>query len=238
VSDDRERRNGEPEVEWSAAERAALERLRAGGPPPDLEESVVAALAGEGLVADMAAGSGGSVAAKRPHEPPGRPARVPTRRAWAWGALALVATLAAFFAGVSISDRGAGSEDALPGTVGPASPERWLLLLYEDAAYRAPATPEETAARVAEYVAWVEDLLEQGVAVDGEELAGPVESEMLDGRRGAIETGPGAPSGPVGTVAGYFVVEAPDREAAIAIARTSPHLAHGGTVVVRRIVRH
>jgi hypothetical protein len=235
MSDDREQRNGEPEVEWSAAERAALERLRAGGPPPHLEESVVAALASEGLVGNTAAGAAGSGG---PHAPPGRPARVPTRRAWAWGALALAASLAAFFAGVSISDRGAGSEDALPETVGPPGPERWLLLLYEDAAYRAPATPEESAERIAEYVAWVEDLREQGVAVDGEELAGPVESEMLDGRRGAIETGPGAPSGPVGTVAGYFVVEAPDREAAIAIARTSPHLAHGGTVVVRRIVRH
>jgi hypothetical protein len=228
MSDDRERRNGEPDVEWSSAEAAAFARLRAAGPPPDLEESVVAALAGEGLVGGGAMGPGAG----------GRPARVPSRRAWAWGAFALAACLAAFFAGISISDRGAGREDALPGTVGPPAPERWLLLLYEDAAYDAPATPEESAARVAEYVAWVEDLREQEVVVDGEELAGPVESEMLDGRRGAIETGPGAPSGPVGTVAGYFVVEAPDREAAIAIARTSPHLAHGGTVVVRRIVRH
>jgi hypothetical protein len=236
MSDDRDRRNGEPDVEWSAAEAAALARLRAAGPPPDLEESVVAALVGEGLV-----GGEGSAGSARGAAPDGRvasPARVPGRRAWAWGALALAASLAAFFAGMSISDRGAGREDALPETVGPPAPERWLLLLYEDAAYRAPATPEESAGRVAEYVAWVEDLREQGVVVDGEELAGPVESEMLDGRRGAIETGPGAPSGPVGTVAGYFVVEAPDREAAIAIARTTPHLAHGGTVVVRRIVRH
>jgi hypothetical protein len=230
MSDDRERRNGEPEVEWSAAEAAALERLRAAGPPPDLEESVVAALADEGLVGGGVGSAGLGDA--------GHPARVPSRRAWAWGGLALAASLAAFFAGIAISDRGAGREEALPETVGPPAPERWLLLLYEDAAYRAPATPEEHAARVAEYVAWAEGLREQGVVVDGEELAGPVESEMLDGRRGAIETGPGAPSGPVGTVAGYFVVEVLDREAAIAIARTSPHLAHGGTVVVRRIVRH
>ena len=238
MSDDRERRNGEPEVEWSAAEAAALERLRAAGPPPDLEESVVAALAGEGLVGGSAAGSAGSMG---PHTPPGRPARVPTRRAWAWGALALAACLAAFFAGTSISDRGAGRGSAEPGTVGPPSEpsaERWLLLLYEDAAYQAPATDEEHAGRVAEYSAWANDLAERGIVVEGEELAGPVDSEMLDGRRGTIETGPGAPSGPVGTVSGYFVIEAPDQAAAVAIARTTPHLAHGGTVVVRRIVRH
>ena len=235
MSDDRERRNGEPEVEWSAAEAAALERLRAAGPPPDLEESVVAALAGEGLVGGSSASPAGSVGS---HAPPDRPARVPTRRAWAWGALALAACLAAFFAGSAITDRGAGRESAEPGTVGPPSAERWLLLLDEDAAYQAPATDEERAGRVAEYAAWANDLAEGGIVVEGEELAGPVESEMLDGRRGAIETGPGAPSGPVGTVSGYFVIEAPDQAAAVAIARTTPHLAHGGTVEVRRIVRH
>ena len=234
MSDDRERQNGEPEVEWSAAEAAALERLRAAGPPPDLEDSVVAALAGEGLVGGAAAGSAGSVGSQAP----GRPTRVPTRRAWAWGALALAACLAAFFAGTAITDRGAGRESAEPGTLGPPSAERWLLLLYEDAAYQAPATDEERAGRVAEYAAWANDLAERGIVVEGEELAGPVESEMLDGRRGAIETGPGAPSGPVGTVSGYFVIEAPDQAAAVAIARTTPHLAHGGTVEVRRIVRH
>lgn len=232
MSDDRERRNGEPEVEWSAAEAAALARLRAAGPPPDLEESVVAALAGEGLVGGgEASGSSGSGAEDRP-------AGVPPRRAWAWGAFALAACLAAFFAGISISDRGAGRESAEPGTVGPPSAEQWLLLLYEDAAYLAPATDVERGERVAEYAAWANDLAGRGIVVEGEELAGPVESEMLDGRRGAIETGPGAPSGPVGTVSGYFVIEASDQAAAVAIARTTPHLAHGGTVEVRRIVRH
>lgn len=231
MSDDRDRR-GEREVEWSAAEAAALDRLRAAGPPPDLEESVVAALAGEGLIGgeEVAGSSGIGTEA--------RTARVPARRAWAWGGLALAACLAAFVAGIAISDRGAGRESAEPGTVGPPSAEQWLLLLYEDAAYQAPATDEEHAGRVAEYAAWANDLAERGIVVEGEELAGPVDSEMLDGRRGAIETGPGAPSGPVGTVSGYFVIEAPDQAAAVAIARTTPHLAHGGTVVVRRIVRN
>ena len=232
MSDDRERRNGELEVQWSEPEAAALERLRAGAPPADLEESVVAALVGEGLVV------GGETAGYSGIGTEARPARVPTRRAWAWGVLALAACLAAFVAGIAISDRGAGREEALPETVVPPAPERWLLLLYEDSAYQAPATDEELAGRVAEYAAWANDLAERGIVVDGEELAGPVDSEMLDGRRGPIETGPGAPSGPVGTVSGYFVIEAPDQAAAVAVARTTPHLAHGGTVVVRRIVRH
>jgi hypothetical protein len=228
-----EPRNGEPRVEWTAAERAALARLRAALPPADLEESVVAALTGQGLV-----GPGGPVgrAAGGPREP--QPPRVPAHRAWAWGALALAACLAAFVAGISVSDRGAGRAPTGPATADVATTERYLLLLYEDESYQAPATPEEHAARVAEYSGWVDDLRQRGIDIAGEELAPPVESEWLDGREGGIEATEGAPGGPAGTLAGYFLVEAPDAAAAMAIARTTPHLKHGGTVVVRRIVEH
>ena len=222
---------GEPAVEWTAAERAALERLREDGPPADLVDSVVAALAGRGLI------GGGSHATARPLPEP-RTAKVPARRAWAWGALALAAALAAFFAGISISDRGAGRTPAGTGAARPAAAERYLLLLYEDAAYRAPATPDEQAARVAEYVGWVEELRERGIDIEGEELAPSEESEWLDGRGDEVGAAQGAPGGPLGALAGYFLVAAPDADAAVAIARTTPHIKHGGTVVVRRIVEH
>jgi hypothetical protein len=214
-------RGGEPAVEWTAAEKAVLERLRAGGPPADLEDSVLAALAGRGLV------GGGSHAPARPLLEPQSP-NVPARRAWAWGAFALAAALAAFYAGISVSDRGTGR----------ATADRYILLLYEDAAYRAPATPEEQADRVAEYVRWIEDVRERGIDVEGEELAPSEESEWLDGRGGEVGAAQGAPGGPLGALAGYFLVAAPDADAAVAIARTTPHLRHGGTVVVRRIVEH
>ncbi|HYO45877.1 MAG TPA: hypothetical protein VEY33_04230 [Gemmatimonadota bacterium] len=222
--------NGDPRVEWSAAERAAIERLRAAAPPADLEESVVAALAGRGLVGsgDVAAPGGVTGGPREPRTP-----KVPTHRAWAWGALALAACAAAFFAGISVSDRGAGR--------GPATPpalERYLLLLYEDESYRAPVTPAEQEARVAEYSAWVSDLRERRIEVDGDELAPPSEADRLDGRRDAVEATRGGPTGAAGSLTGYFVVEASDRAAVVAIARTTPHLKHGGTVVVRQVVRH
>ena len=205
---EREERGG---TEWTAAERAALDALRAESPPADLEESVVAALAGEGLLV-------GGAGAESPQREDAR--RVPARRAWGWGALAVAACLAAFLAGVAISDRGAGrSPEVLP-----AAPERWMLLLYEDESYRAPATDEEHAARVAEYAAWARGLGERGISVEGEELA--------------PESGAPVPAEPRGVLSGYFIVEAADRAAAVAIARSNPHLAHGGTVVVRRIVQH
>lgn len=198
-------------MEWNEAERAAIERLRAALPPADLEESVVAALA--------------SGRAREPQTP-----RIPARRAWAWGALALAASLAVFLAGISVSDRGASHAPAGRAPGGPATSERYLLLLYEDDAYRAPATPEEQTARVAEYSAWADDLRERGIDVEGEELAPLAESEWLGGRESGVEA--------AGTLTGYFLVAAPDAAAAVAIARTTPHLKHGGTVVVRRVVRH
>lgn len=218
----------EPPEEWTAAERAALERLRVGDPPADLEDAVVAALAARGQL-------GGPAAARpSPAQTPG----VPARRAWAWGALALAAALAAFFAGVSISDRGAGRTPG-GGAVPAATAARYLLLLYEDAAYRAPETPEEQAARVAEYGNWVTNLRERGVDIQGEELAPVGESAWLDGReRGGVPAAAGAAAGELGILSGYFLVAAADPDAAMAIARTTPHLRHGGTVVIRRIVEH
>lgn len=220
----------EPSEEWTAAERDALERLRAGGPPADLEDSVVAALAGRGLI-------GGGSRAARPSPQPQTPS-VPARRAWAWGALALAAALAAFFAGISVSDRGAGRTPAGREVVPAATAERYLLLLYEDAAYRAPSTPEEQAARVAEYGGWVADLRARGIDIRGEELAPTDESAWLDGRERGIPAVEGAPAGELGMLSGYFLVAAADANAAVAIARTTPHLRHGGTVVIRRIVEH
>lgn len=192
--------NRDPQVEWTEAERAALDRLRAAGPPADLEEAVVDALAARGRIA----GSGGG----------GGDVRVPRRRALGWAALAAAACLAAFLAGRAISDRGAGVEPtARMGT--------YMILLYEDASYRAPATPEARAARVREYAAWAADLRERGIEIRGEELD-PA----------------GAPEGPAGVLSGFFLLEAPSAEAAEEIARTVPHLRHGGTVVVRRVVEH
>ena len=219
----------EPAAEWNAAERAALERLRAAGPPADLEDSVVAALAGRNLI-------GGGPAAARPS--PAQTPGVPARRAWAWGALALAAALAAFFAGTSISDRGAGRTPAGSEAVPAATVERYLLLLYEDAAYRAPATPAEQAARVAEYAGWVADLRERGIDIQGEELAPGAESAWLDGRERGVREAVGAPASELGILSGYFLVAAADADAAVAIARTTPHLRHGGTVVIRRVVEH
>jgi hypothetical protein len=216
--------------EWSAAERAALARLARTEPPAELEDAVVSALASRRLVAP-----GGSAA--DPVRPPMEP-RVPARRVWAWAGLALAAGLAAFYAGLAVSDRGAGRGGDGTTPAGAAAPGRYLLLLYEAEAYRAPTTPAEAEARVAEYSAWAAAVHAGGVPIEGEELAPDAESRMLDGSRGEVVETAGAPRASAGTLSGYFLIEAPNAVEAVAVARTMPHLEYGGTVVVRPVVPH
>lgn len=226
-----ERQGGGSLVDLSAAERAALARLGQAAPPADLEDSVVSALSTHGFVSPGEPGA-------EPMRPPMVP-RVPALRGWAWAGFALAASLAAFYAGLSVSERGAGrmgADTEPPSAV--AAPGRYLVLLYEDAAYRAPSTSDEVEARVAEYSAWAANVHAQGIAIEGEELAAVAESRTLDGSGGEIVETPGAPADAAGALAGYFLIEASDAAAAIAIARTMPHLAYGGTVVVRPIVPH
>lgn len=221
---DRQPNGDDPRVEWTDAERAALERLRTARPPADLEKDVIAALAGRGLIGGTGGGSGAGPGGT------GAP-RVPRRRVLGWAGLAAAACLAAFLAGRAVSERGAGV-----GT--DAGSRTYVLLLYEDASYRGSSTPEEHAARVAEYAAWADDLGERGIAIDGEELAPAEGGAWLASRAGEVVATVGAPVGPAGALTGFFLFEAPSAVAAAEIARTVPHLAHGGTVVVRGIVEH
>jgi hypothetical protein len=104
---------------------------------------------------------------------------------------------------------------------------RWVLLLYEDRAFDAPA-PGAEAARVAEYRAWARAT--PGV-VDGAEL-GPERYLLAAGR--PAESGERSSEG-IGDLAGYFIVAAASWDEARAIAARCPHLEHRGRVVVRSL---
>lgn len=120
------------------------------------------------------------------------------------------------------------------GTGAGTGAPRFLLLLYEDAAFdRAPAA--EQAQRAHEYGEWARGLGPTARFVDGEELAEV--GRLLDpgGAARAWESGVGLP--PPGAIGGYFVVEALDLDAAEVVARGCPHLAYGGHVEVRPVLR-
>jgi hypothetical protein len=129
------------------------------------------------------------------------------RRSPAWARLA--AAIALFAAGV-----GAGRATVAK-PFPPAGPA-YLLLLY--------AGPERAAgdevARAREYGAWAASLRKQGRLLGAERLGS--EQRLL---------GEGDTPAPVAR--GYFLFRASDMEEALAIARSCPHLRHGGRVSVQ-----
>ena len=94
----------------------------------------------------------------------------------------------------------------------------YLLALHSGPGYRPAAAGE----RAREYGRWARRHSQS--VVEGAELGA---AEAVLGPAGAGD----------GTLSGYFVIRAAGPAEAVALARTAPHLRHGGTVVVRRIGR-
>jgi hypothetical protein len=98
----------------------------------------------------------------------------------------------------------------------------------------AGTSEEVEAARVAEYSAWARDLAGQGILVDGVKLADEgstlIEDEAAARMRRA-QTGMETTA-----VRGFFVIRAATEAEALRLARTCPHLRHGGRIAVRPIV--
>jgi len=133
--------------------------------------------------------------------------------------LAAAAALAVFAAGLAVGRR------TVPGGTGATaagSAPRFVLFLYD-----APDEPAMSDAqmneRVSEYRDWAAGLRRRGATIQGEKL-----------RHDEVERlGPAAAAeAPLG---GYFVISAKDWAAAMEVARSCPHLKHGGTIEVRQI---
>jgi hypothetical protein len=138
----------------------------------------------------------------------------PPRRVRAAWLLAAAAGVALFCAGLFLGQR-------RPEAPASASGPRFALFLYD-----APSEPGLSDAqmqeRVSEYRNWAIELRKAGADIRGEKL-------KPEGRR-LGSAGPG--EAPLG---GYFIVSAKDWSAAMEIARSCPHLKHGGTIEVREI---
>jgi hypothetical protein len=132
-----------------------------------------------------------------------------SRHRWRW--LNVAAGLVLFVAGAASGAMFASEPEIAPGQA------RYLLMLH--GAPTASADDEQRA--VAAYRAWAMRLRDEGRFVNGARL----------GTNGVV-----LPYGQEDDpVQGYFVVSAASFEEAVAIARTAPHLARGGRVVVRMI---
>ena|SRR5215471_14296059 len=133
-------------------------------------------------------------------------------------ALAAAAAVALFAAGLVVGERRGGAPAPDAGL------KRYVLFLY-DAPDEAAMTPADMEKRVSEYRDWAREVRRNGGRIEGEKL----EAETL--RLGPPEPASGRPLG------GYFVVSAADDAAALAVAKSCPHLKHGGTIEVRAIAK-
>jgi hypothetical protein len=138
--------------------------------------------------------------------------------------LAIAASLLLFVGGLAIG-RLAGhprsAEDDRP---------RFALFLYEGPEYDQPP-PNGMAQRVQEYVAWATEKRANGAVEGGEKLREEADLAIEpDGTTGEVALAPGA-----SRLAGYFIIHADDRRAAVEIARTCPHVRYGGRIVIREI---
>ena len=134
-----------------------------------------------------------------------------------WQAVAILGAAAALFAAGLLAGR-------RPAEPPPAqSLPRFVLFLSKLPGETESGEPE----RVAEYKSWAAGLRGQGRLISGEKLR-PEAREILPGGDAAGERAPAE-------VSGFFVLEAKDLNGALALARTCPHLRHGGRVTVRQV---
>ena len=92
--------------------------------------------------------------------------------------------------------------------------------------------PDE-AERVEEYRAWAMRLARAGQLSAGEKLG--TAAWLLDGRSGDVDLRSAPDAHRAAPLSGFFLLTAAGPEEAISIARSCPHLRHGGEVLLRPI---
>lgn len=179
-------------------------------PPPDgLEDRIAAELVDRRLIRPGSAS---------------RPVRQRQGHRW----LALAASLVFLLAGLLIGRMTAPGGAVLTG----ADPDLYALLLFETDGYREPQGDGALAA-YGEYSAWVAEARGREQFVAGEDLEAGRGWVLSPAAEGA-DIRPGAPVAGSAPLSGLFFVRADSPEQALDLARSLPHLRHGGSVVVQK----
>ena len=110
----------------------------------------------------------------------------------------------------------------------------FALLLYEGADFHGDR-PE--SALIVEYRAWAESLRARGVLVRGEALDTATQLMRQTPQGVQVQSdGGGRGVSDQGVLTGFFIIHAADEAEAVAVARTCPHLRHGGRIALRRVI--
>jgi hypothetical protein len=107
---------------------------------------------------------------------------------------------------------------------------QYLLLLHEKPERLPHLSPDEIQRITGEYVAWTQQLAMAGKLVHANKLRDEGGRHI---RKSTVTDGPYVEGKEV--VAGYYVIEAPDYDAAVALGRGCPHTKYGGWIEVREI---
>lgn len=111
---------------------------------------------------------------------------------------------------------------------------KFMLLLHHAPDRYEGLSQDEFMEIIKDYVAWVQAQTEAGVYLGGEKLDGdPGYTLRRSGQGIEVHESPSAELHEV--LGGYMVIEAPDYDAAVEIARSHPHLVHNRAIQLRRI---
>jgi hypothetical protein len=112
---------------------------------------------------------------------------------------------------------------------------RYLLLVYGNEQQMTSMTPEATAALVAQYNVYTQELIDAGVLRGGDELQPTFTATTLRAHDGKVHTTDGPFAETKEQLGGYYMIETETLDEAIAWASKCPAV-HGGSVEVRPIV--
>ena len=111
---------------------------------------------------------------------------------------------------------------------------QYMLLIHSDEKAASAATPQETAEGMAAYRAYMTAVSEAGAWVGGERLHPSSNATLVRVKDGKTQVLNGPYAETKEQLGGYFIVEAPDLDAAISWAARCPGAQHG-TMEVRPI---
>jgi len=112
---------------------------------------------------------------------------------------------------------------------------QYLLLLYANEKAILSASKEETAQRMAAYASYIEAMKKAGAFVGANRLQPTSTATTVRAPNGKSSVLDGPYAETKEQLGGYFLIEAPDLDAAVAIAAKCPN-AEFGSVEVREIV--
>ena len=111
---------------------------------------------------------------------------------------------------------------------------KYILLLHDNPAAFATASPEQLQKIVEKYVAWGDKLRDKGIIRGGDKLTDEP-GKVMRKSNGQVRITDGPYSETKEILGGYYIIEADSYDRATEYARDCPHFEYGGTIEVRQI---